>query len=887
MFFHEYEYQPIYIILYNFLRCRKDLTDSSFQDILMEEGYAGLKSVLDAEEVSRLAVQAIESYLMRTATIDFDRLLYDYMDDNLDYFMDLGMVVGRNYIEMSSLNNAKMDLICYFHNNYIYKNTDLRFPYVNKTVTYEELSKEERDSELFILNPILCALGDMYSLGTVDYDSKSFNLSEKLAEGLDAHIQSLSTESISDICYENDYDYSEEISSDDATLQGIVYTVADNEITVTDYTGDQEVLTIPKYIDSVPVRYIDGLSRLNIKSLIVVAELKEIKTGALSDCSFMKEIMVFGSLGLVGQGVFANCKVPSITFAGATYLTINNNQCYLLMRYQNCLSTYVVERDCKSIRAAAFYGTDVQAVSAPGVEYIGERAFGQCKQLKSVQLNSWLKGIGEYAFYMCESLMNIKIDAKVLPQYLFYGCKSLRNIAIGKGVEELGLYSLSYCDALKRVRIPGSVRKIGQVVFEYTPLEELEFEKDYYWIGKNDSGDRIVYKPEDLSDARNNARMFRKKDDYDFEVDSTISLLENMTMAEAEEYGFEIEESVYGGYCILGWSKDEKICVIPKSIDNIDVKELGGYFADNFADKTKLEKLVILPALSCISYGTFKGCKNLKEVTMPDDITNITEAFTECPKINKKEGGVTYVKINNNPYYYAALVDESETSVNFHSETVILGQSLMRDHPNLTTCFLPDVKIIPRLCFSGAKKLDKIMIPDTVVKIESAAFENCTSLKDVFFLGEETREIEDYCFRGCTGLLFIELPVFLRSISAHMLEDCINLSELKIPYYVNKIGQGAFANCAMLSRMSGVDNRWVAEKNGERIHLYDNYGVFYGEAAKAFVCFSTDSYTIVKSDEDEESFKLKAEQDLERKERIIKRVDMLLGFKRKKILPKL
>ncbi len=883
MFFSRYEYQPIYIILYNFLRCRKGLTDAGFQDILTEEEYDGLKAVLDVEEVSKLAVQAIESYLMKTASIDFDRLINDYMDDNLDYYMDLGLIVGSNYIEMSELNSAELDLMCYFHNNYIYKNTDLRFPYVNKNVLYEALSREERDNELFILNPILCALGDMYSLGTVDYDSNRFNLIERLEEGLETHIQSLSTEDISDICYDNDYDYSEEIDSDEATVQGIIYSVQGNEITVTDYVGDADVLSIPKYIDSVPVRYIDGLSFLNIKKLIVVAELKEIKLGSLSDCTFLDEIMVFGSLGLVGQGVFANCKVPSLTFAGATYLTINNNPAYLLMRYQDCLRTYNVERGCKSIRAAAFFGTKVEAVSAPSVEYIGEKAFGQCKKLRSVRLNSWLKGIGEYAFYLCESLMSIKIDAKVLPQYLFYECKSLRNIAIGKGVEELGLYSLSYCSALKRVSIPGSVHKIGQLVFEYTPLEELEFEKDYYWIGTNDRGDRIVYKPEDLKDAKKNVQLFKKKDDYDFEVDSTTSIIENMSMAEALEYGFELDESVCGGYCILDWTKDEKVCVIPKSIDNIDVTELGGYFSNNFGNKTKLEKLLILPTLSSIEYGSFKGCKNLKEVTMPDGITNITEAFTECPKINTKEGGITYVKINNNPHYYAVLVDESETRISFNTDTVILGQCLLRDHPNIVNCFLPDVKIIPRLCFSGAKKLEVIMIPDTVEKIESAAFENCPSLRDVVFLGDATREIEDSCFRGCTALIFMELPIFLRSIGPFLLENCSSLTELKIPYYVTKIGKGAFRDCPLLNKIDVYYNCWIAENDDDRIHLYDNYCADGGKTAKDFVCLTSESYSLTRQDGDEEEFQAKAELDRQRKDSIVRRTEMLREFKRKRI----
>ena len=89
MNFSRYEYQPIYIILYNFLRCRKKIGDSDFDDILLEQGYDGLKARLDVEEISELAIQAIESYLLKTTSIDFDRLIHDTFDDNLDYFMDI------------------------------------------------------------------------------------------------------------------------------------------------------------------------------------------------------------------------------------------------------------------------------------------------------------------------------------------------------------------------------------------------------------------------------------------------------------------------------------------------------------------------------------------------------------------------------------------------------------------------------------------------------------------------------------------------------------------------------------------------------------------------------------------------------------------------------
>ena len=100
MFFSRYEYQPIYLIIYNFLRCREKMAEGEILSIIDEDGYDGLKAKLDVEEITKLAIQAIETYLMKTATIDFQRLVNDYLDDNLDYFMDLNYFKYGNSLQV-------------------------------------------------------------------------------------------------------------------------------------------------------------------------------------------------------------------------------------------------------------------------------------------------------------------------------------------------------------------------------------------------------------------------------------------------------------------------------------------------------------------------------------------------------------------------------------------------------------------------------------------------------------------------------------------------------------------------------------------------------------------------------------------------------------------
>lgn len=855
MFFSRYEYQPIYIILYNILRTKYNKSEEEIEEIIYNEGYDGLKKIIDVEYISQLASDAIETYIIKTATIEFERLKDDYYDDNLDYYMGLGFTAGRNYITTESLIDATVDLICYFHNEYIYHNVDLNFPFINKNVTYECLEKEEKDIELMILNPILCAIGSMYSLGSVNYETNEFDLLDKFSNKLDNYSSTLKNEEDEENYYDYDYNYSEYLSSEEAKEKGIIYKEENGEITILDYKGSDKTLIIPKSIDDINVKYIDGLKFLDIDHLVVIASLKEIKNGSLSSCRSLKKVTVYGSLGLVSQGVFASTKIPEITWQGVTYLTINNNYAYLAIRYQEFpLDTLIIPNKCKSIRGGAFFGCNLKYISAPSVEYIGDKAFGQCKNLESIKLNKWLKGIGEYAFYICENLKSIRIDAESLPPYLFYRCSSLTNVTIGRGVKELGLYSLSNCSSLKRVVIPSNVHKIGQLVFEFTPLEELVFEKGYYWNGVNGQGDSISLTDDMLKDSKQNVRYFKKYDEYDFEIDPTLSTIEHMTYEEAVEYGFIIDE-VDGGYAVSDWEKDEKVLIIPKTIDNIDVVELGTY--ESFSNKEKLEKVVILPNIKTFGYYCFKNCKNLKDVNIGSPFGDLESSFIDCPCITKVEGGITYIKINNNPYYYAIKVNENDTHIFFNMNTKELASSLFFKNKVVKEVYLPDIKKISSRFFYEASSLRGITIPDTIEEIEAEAFYGCTSLESVVFLGEKINRIGYSCFEKCLNLKECYIPRGLKVLEQRTFKDCIRMKVLSIPDSIEKIEKNALYDCFNLDAVDISDFRWVAEGPFGPLYIHEFYSTHPKFAAEdlASLCL----YTLTKYNGDISEFKEKQE----------------------------
>lgn len=123
--------------------------------------------------------------------------------------------------------------------------------------------------------------------------------------------------------------------------------------------------------------------------------------------------------------------------------------------------------------------------------------------------------------------------------------------------------------------------------------------------------------------------------------------------------------------------------------------------------------------------------------------------------------------------------------------------------------------------FSSCRNLKYIDMPKSVIKIDSQAFERCSSLINIEFsesiteigmeafrncssltsirLPNNTIIIDDFAFANCLNLTDVTLPDNLTMINNNVFENCKKLSNIKIPNDVTKIGDCSFRNCENLS----------------------------------------------------------------------------------------
>ena len=139
------------------------------------------------------------------------------------------------------------------------------------------------------------------------------------------------------------------------------------------------------------------------------------------------------------------------------------------------LKSVVIPGTVKSIGNSAFYGCETltDVVLSEGVESIGSFVF-YASGIKSVAIPGSLKKVTDSAFMACKSLKRVTMakGVKELGSAVFNGCSSLEDVEIAETVTVIGSKAFSSCTSLKSITIPKGVRTIGNIAFQMCTKKE-------------------------------------------------------------------------------------------------------------------------------------------------------------------------------------------------------------------------------------------------------------------------------------------------------------------------------------------------------------------------------------------------------------------------------
>jgi hypothetical protein len=116
----------------------------------------------------------------------------------------------------------------------------------------------------------------------------------------------------------------------------------------------------------------------------------------------------------------------------------------------------------------------------------------------------------------------------------------------------------------------------------------------------------------------------------------------------------------------------------------------------------------------------------------------------------------------------------------------------------------PSVTVIKALAFFGYTNLIHVELVEGLETIELRAFQDCTSLENVF-IPSTVKTIGSWAFRGCNNLNHVKLVEGLENIDDGAFQDCTSLENVFIPSTVNTIGYEAFSGCPKLIHVELVE----------------------------------------------------------------------------------
>ena len=443
------------------------------------------------------------------------------------------------------------------------------------------------------------------------------------------------------------------------------------------------------------------------------------------------------------------------------------------------LRTVMIPDSVTEIEAYSFNNcTNLSNVTlSKSLKYMGGRAFGSCEKITQIEIPKSLDNCGNsgYASYhgpfgACSGLKKITFEegATEVSNGLFRGCTGLEEINIPDGVTKIESSSFEDCINLVSVNISDSVIKIENEAFAgCEKIESINIPDSVTEIGES--------------------------------TFANCSKLSNVKLSKNLEY--------MGGRAFGSCEKITQI-EIPKSLDNCGNSGYASYHGP-FGACSGLKKITFEEGTTEISSGLFRGCTGLEEINIPDSVTEIeSSSFEDSINLVSVNIPDSVIKIGNEAFAGCKKIE----SINIPDSVTEIGGSTFANCSKLSNVKLSkNLEYMGGRAFGSCEKITQIEIPKSLDNCGNSGYASyhgpfgaCSGLKKIIF-EEGTKEISNNLFRGCTGLEEISIPASVIKIERYTFADCTNLKNVYFSNGVKNVENNAFTNCTSLTKVNIPD----------------------------------------------------------------------------------
>ncbi len=583
-------------------------------------------------------------------------------------------------------------------------------------------------------------------------------------------------------------------------------------------------IVIPDGVTSVEWNTFGDCSSLS--SVTLPNSIKSIEPYAFRYCRSLTAITIPDGVTSVQYQTFEGC-------SGLTSIVIPDGVTSIgSSAFNGCssLSSVVLPKNLISIGESAFRSTALTAIDLPqSVTSIGSCAFQYCRSLTAITIPDGVTSINSYTFEGCSALSSVVLPKNLISigESAFNGNSSLTSITLPSTVNSIGSYAFSSSSSLSVSVLGETPASLGSNTFHENTIFYVPNVDTYKaaWTGykfivpfNGVSASVSISALADKSALQQKLGLDSLKKITSLTISGTINSYDIMMMrnqmpnlldidlSEASivtndyEYtkGYHSKKDTLTAYSFTGTGTHIRKAILPNTVTCIE---------QNVFNTPYLQEVVLPEGLLTIGEKTFYGCAALRSINLPESLTSIGESAFQGAGLtavtipaNVQTIGEKAFAGGNEEYwgghYYSSAYDNSQNAVHDlypYGYKPYSGGSLQ----SVTIPADSKLTTISAWAFAGNNSLKKISIlGDSIQSIQTGVF--CYCRLDTLILPPNLTKLNTLSFGYCTGLKFIAMPNTLTKVADNAFVGCTSLDNIQFPKKLTKIGHHAFADCTNL-----------------------------------------------------------------------------------------
>lgn len=230
---------------------------------------------------------------------------------------------------------------------------------------------------------------------------------------------------------------------------------------------------------------------------------------------------------------------------------------------------------------------------------------------------------------------------------------------------------------------------------------------------------------------------------------------------------------------------------IPNTVSTVGIGAFSGC--------TSLKSAVLPSGLTTINVELFHGCSQLTSITIPENVTAIGDAaFNGCAALASATIPSKVTTIGHD-----AFANTKIKTAELSSGLTSLGTGAFANNTSLTSLTITSgckITSVPESCFRNTRLVNADLTGLTAAtSIGVSAFTDVTTLTSVT-LPAKVSAIKTAAFQDCTGLKNIAWSTGLTALDDNVFENA-GFEEITLPNTVHTIATELFKNCASLKKV--------------------------------------------------------------------------------------